>query len=252
MIRRFNRFELKYVLHVSRRDALIDELGDSLHRDAHALGDGTYKVTSLYYDSPSLACFWAKLEGIKYRRKVRVRIYDTFADLADSVAMVEIKQRINRTVQKRRLVTTLDAAYALCDQGDRTTWDDTRDAAVAAEVEFLRRSLHLRPTCVITYQRRALVGGAYDPGLRVTFDMDLACRPPDRRLGTGVPTHRFFSPEFCIMEVKVNDAIPIWLSRLLARHGCDLRRISKYCAGVAQLQHLPTANFVATSGEQDG
>ena len=39
-----------------------------------------------------------------------------------------------------------------------------------------------------------------------------------------------------VMEVKVNDAVPLWVSRMIARHNCSLRRISKYCKGLACLR----------------
>ena len=38
------------------------------------------------------------------------------------------------------------------------------------------------------------------------------------------------------MEVKANDAVPLWVSRMLARHGCEIQRFSKYVAGVSHLQ----------------
>jgi hypothetical protein len=35
------------------------------------------------------------------------------------------------------------------------------------------------------------------------------------------------------MEVKVNERIPDWMVALLGKHECQLRRISKYCAVMA-------------------
>ena len=40
------------------------------------------------------------------------------------------------------------------------------------------------------------------------------------------------------MEVKANNAVPLWVSHLLARYNVPLGRFSKYCAGVARLQAL--------------
>ena len=71
MIRRFNRFELKYILPLTRCARLIDELMDQIVPDRHG-GSAGYSVVSLYYDSPDLECFWSKIEGVKYRRKVRL------------------------------------------------------------------------------------------------------------------------------------------------------------------------------------
>src|SRR5688572_6260482 len=62
MIRRFNRYELKYVLPVVRAERIIDELRERMPEDSHSKGSG-YRILSLYYDSPGLDCFWAKIEG---------------------------------------------------------------------------------------------------------------------------------------------------------------------------------------------
>lgn len=238
MIRRFNRFELKYIIPVTVRDALRRDLELNMQPDAHGDADGSYRVTSLYYDTADLACFRAKVEGIKYRRKLRVRIYSEHADEASDTAMVEIKQRINRTVQKRRVAVTLERAYALCTGSNVAPWADRDDASVASEIEFLVRNLRLEPTCVISYLRQAFVGSRYESGLRITFDQRLSCRGPEALLGSGLPSHAFMDPSWLVMEVKVNDAVPLWVARMLARNQCSLRRISKYCTGLACLRSL--------------
>jgi SPX domain protein involved in polyphosphate accumulation len=238
MIRRFNRFELKFIISRGLRDAVREDLLANMTLDAHGDGDGFYRVTSLYYDSPDHGCFRAKVDGIKYRRKLRVRIYGGHAEDESGVAMAEIKQRINRTVQKRRLSLQLGPAYALCAGQPLASVTDVEDRAVASEIGFLVRSRQLRPACVITYRRQAFVGSRYEAGLRITFDQMLGVRGPEHRLGPGTPTHAFMNPDRIIMEVKVNDAVPLWVARLMARHNCRLRRISKYCTGLARLQSL--------------
>ena len=53
------------------------------------------------------------------------------------------------------------------------------------------------------------------------------------------PLNRFFvSPDYCIMEVKVNYRVPYWLTELIGKHSLTLRRISKYCATLHQFGEL--------------
>ena len=47
------------------------------------------------------------------------------------------------------------------------------DRAVAEEAHLPEPRAAAAPKCVIGYRRRALVGSAFEPGLRVTFDEDL-------------------------------------------------------------------------------
>src|SRR5215211_4232067 len=242
MIRRFNRFELKYVVTAALRDALLPEIRERMAVDPEGSDRGMYRVSSLYFDTPDLAFFRAKLDGIKFRRKLRIRIYGDHASGSDLPAMVEIKQRINRTVQKRRLALRTSQAYALCagtlpvgDAGESIL--DPRDAEVAGEVEFLVRSLHLSPTCVISYVRHAFLGGGYEPGLRLTFDERLRCAGPEH--GLEATEHFYFlAPDQVVLEAKANEAVPLWFVRLLARHSIPIQRYSKYCAGLAHLRAL--------------
>ena len=151
---------------------------------------------------------------------------------------VEIKQRINRTTQKRRLSLPLSAAYELCAGRLGHCLDDAADKTAADEVLFLARSLDLRSTCLVGYQRLAFVGSRYEPGLRVTFDHSLWTAQADDGLSDSMPRHAVVPPHVCVMEVKANNAVPLWLANTLARHGCTLTRYSKYSAGVAMLDQL--------------
>lgn len=234
MKRRFNRFELKYVIHVDLAKRIRDELATNMAEDHYGTG-GVYRVTSLYYDSPDYACFRSKVEGIKYRRKVRVRTYGRYADDGMPVAL-EIKQRINRTVQKRRVWVPLDVAENLLHEHEIPPMTDTQDVEVVQEIDLLAHSLQLQPACVISYLRDAWVGSRYEPGLRITFDRELTARSPRFGLGEGAPDVHFMSPPEVIMEVKADEAVPLWVSRMLTRHQCTLRRVSKYCLGLATLQ----------------
>jgi SPX domain protein involved in polyphosphate accumulation len=237
VIRRFNRYELKYVLPVARANRLIDELAQRLPEDRHSKGNG-YRIVSLYYDSPGLDCFWAKVEGLKFRRKVRLRSYaGTDVENIDR-GLVEIKQRINRTVQKRRLALPLVQATELCLGRAIPNGLDALDEQVAEEVCYLANSLHLEPTAITAYHRRAFEGTFENAGLRVTFDYDIRGRVSALDITESAHNRLVLPLDWCIMEVKANDTVPDWMTSLLARHDCTLNRVSKYCAVVAALRGI--------------
>ncbi len=258
MIRRFNRYELKYVLPAADVERIVEDLKTMTEPDTHG-GLNGYRLLSLYYDSPALDCFWAKIEGLKYRRKLRLRIYPgpELEGGLDHVTegMVEIKQRMNRTVQKRRLKLPLEEAEQLCAGIMPERELDDMDRQVASEVQYMVRAMHLQPTCITAYRRQAFVGGLYDAGLRITFDTHVGYRVHGLKVNLDANNHLFLSPDWSIMEVKVNDAIPDWVTSLLARHGCQMRRVSKYCAGVAMskdMDVIPLAMAPGKDGKEDG
>ena len=247
MIRRFNRFELKYILPVSACARIMDDLKQQIAPDSHG-GTAGYPVVSLYYDSPDYDFFWAKIEGLKFRRKVRLRIYPGEDVTRVTSGSVEIKQRINKTVQKRRLELPLEQAEELCAGRLSPEGLDTLDAQVAHEVTYLSRAMDLRPTAITAYWRRAYEGSHENAGLRVTFDTHVMARMHALTVNASATNRLILPDDWCIMEVKADDRIPEWTTSLLARHGCQLTRVSKYCAGVARLKGINVMPLAVSPG----
>jgi len=114
-IRRFNRFELKYMVTLKQAEIFKNALRAFLLPDEHGNGNGRYTLSSLYYDSPDFRCYWEKVDGIKFRRKLRIRCYVTDEALTgDTPVFVEIKQRLDRVTQKRRVILPYRDAMRLC------------------------------------------------------------------------------------------------------------------------------------------
>lgn len=248
--KRFNRFELKYQVGAQIAEALTKELLKNMEPDPEGDPSGNYAITSLYYDTRELDFYRAKMEGIKFRRKLRIRRYGPLAAPATAPVAVEIKQRINRTTQKRRVALPIADAFALCSGEPITPPEDKADAATVSEIEFLVRALALNPTCAVGYQRQAFRGSEYDPGLRITFDRSLWVRDPSFGLLDAGPRHVFLPPAEAILEVKANDAVPLWVSRMLARHGVEVTRYSKYCQGVRVLRGFPLIEAAGRAGKE--
>jgi hypothetical protein len=233
MIKRFNRYELKYIVDARSYRRICDDLTNFMVPDAYGDVDGFYRVTSLYYDSPQLSGYWSKIDGLRFRRKLRLRIYPGTDIRKVDTGFVEIKQRINRTVQKKRVILPLAQAQRLCDDAEVPSGLDAADMAAAEEMAYMVRVLHLKPKAIVSYRRRAYMGGVYERGMRLTFDMQLQGRTTALEVNQIAKNYYFLPPDYLIMEVKVNERIPAWMVSLLAQHRCQLQRVSKYCAVMA-------------------
>ncbi|MCP3997028.1 MAG: VTC domain-containing protein, partial [bacterium] len=140
------------------------------------------------------------------------------------------------------IVARLVDALALCDSG--TIPDhDPKDSATFDEIAGMTLYHDLQPTVVTLYEREAFVGRESDPGLRVTFDSDIRYRAADLDLTSGGPGLPAMNPSWQVMEVKVNERIPHWLTELVARHDCQLIRISKYCQCLEAAEITPRSIF---------
>lgn len=230
----FNRFEIKYLVPEDQADELRAELRRHMDDDVHS-SDGGYPITSVYYDTQHLKFYWEKIEGLRFRRKLRVRHYGTADDLTpESKVFVEIKQRVNRVTQKRRVSLPYRDALRLCSpQGYEPAGDvSTRERAFLDEVATLVGELGLRPTVTTGYHREAWVGREADLGLRITLDHRLRGRDRDFHLSSESVNRLTLPPRLSILEVKANERVPAWVTDVAARLSLDVVRISKYCQSV--------------------
>ncbi len=239
-IRKFNRFELKYLITQKQAVQFKSALGAYLLPDEHGHNDGCYALASLYYDSSDLRCYWEKMDGIKFRRKLRIRRYETGEVLTDETPVfVEIKQRVARVTQKRRASLRYGEALRLCN--DRQIHDHAPgDRAAIEEICAFVWQYDLRPASIVRYIRQAFMGTDYDIGLRVTFDTALTAQTHPlhlHELPSGVP---ILGANWVVMEIKVNERIPYWLSEMVAAHNLQIIHLSKYCRSIEATQDMPS------------
>ncbi len=221
-----NRFEVKYLVATRSVPGLVEEFAAYTRPDPHA-GPQGYPVYSLYWDTPDFRFFWEKVEGLKYRRKLRFRRYGT------GDVYVEVKQREDRTLHKRRLRLSVARARAMFGDGTMgLDWSAVSADPVATEVALLIERLGLRPRMAVTYRRRALFG-RFDPELRITFDSRIQCDRDHTDLARPFAVGRYvLDPRATVLEVKYDHRAPRWLTKAACRHGLTIVRMSKYCSAV--------------------
>jgi hypothetical protein len=239
-VRKFNRFELKYVITLQEAERVKSVLRRYLVPDEHGNNNGRYSLTSLYYDSPDYRCYQEKMAGIKFRRKLRLRRYETGEVLtAETPVFLEIKQRVDRVTQKRR--ATLPYHDALCLLNDRSLVDHApEDEAIIEEIYALLWQYNLRPATIVRYDRQAFIGTQYDLGLRVTFDTALTFQAHPLHLHEQPAGLLMLPAHLVVMEVKANERVPRWLTEMIAAQNLQITRVSKYCRSVEAAQNMPS------------
>jgi hypothetical protein len=237
-IRKFNRFELKYLITTAQAERFKVDLRRYLIQDEHG-ENGKYGLTSLYYDSPDLRCYWEKEYGLRFRRKLRIRRYETDEPLTEETPVfLEIKQRVDRVTQKRRAVLSYGDALRLCNDRQLPE-NNSEDRATLKEIYVFLWQYNLRPVSIVRYDRQAFMGTQYDVGLRVTFDTELSFQSHRLHLHEELSLLPMLSPNQVVMEIKVNERMPIWLTELIADHNLKMVRVSKYCRSIETAQKMP-------------
>jgi SPX domain protein involved in polyphosphate accumulation len=223
-----NRFELKYLVPHDSVEPVVRDLDPYVYSDPNVRWDQGYPVRSVYWDSHGWSFFWEKVEGLKQRRKLRVRAYANV-----DYGFVEIKARADRTLQKRRARLSLDEIHAKFRgrPGETESLDAPSDPVVS-EAMYMRQRYLLRPRMAIAYWRSAFFG-TYEPDLRVTFDRRIQYHPHEVDIARPFESGPYVvDPRLVVMEIKFNERAPVWLCKLVSRHGLQIIRLSKYCTAV--------------------
>ncbi len=241
-IRKFNRFELKYLITLQQAERFKTALRPYMLQDEHGV-NGKYGLTSLYYDSPDLRCYWEKEYGLRFRRKLRIRQYDTNEQMTEETPVfLEIKQRVDRVTQKRRVILSYRDALRLCN--DRKLPENSNENRETLEEMYVFLwQYNLRPVSIVRYDRQAFMGTQYDMGLRVTFDTNLSFQSHNLHIHEKPSALPMLSPNQVVMEIKVNERIPIWLTGLIADHNLKMVRVSKYCRSIETAQKTPALRW---------
>jgi hypothetical protein len=77
----------------------------------------------------------------------------------------------------------------------------------------------------------------------VTFDSNLRYRPRDLELHSKHVGRLLLPPDRVVMEIKVNDRIPYWLTELVGKHNFRLVRVSKYCQSLEAADLVPRSHY---------
>ncbi|MEH3138508.1 MAG: polyphosphate polymerase domain-containing protein [Mycolicibacterium neoaurum] len=240
----FNRYEIKYLLDEMHIPALREALSARMSTDPFS-PHGGYPVTSLYYDTADLRFYWEKIEGLRFRRKLRMRLYGNPSECTDETPVqVEIKQRVNRVTQKRRVPLPYGTALRWLD-GRQEIDCEPHQRAFVHEVTALIGNLDLRPVVTTGYLREAFVGRDADLGLRVTIDHKVHGRDRDFHFASGAENRFIIPPKLAIVEIKANERVPYWVTDLAARSEMSVVRVSKYCQSVQAFDLAPRSTIGA-------
>jgi SPX domain protein involved in polyphosphate accumulation len=232
---RFNRKEYKYFVQWEMLEPLRKRFMQYMEYDpfARQMVDHNYTVRSVYIDTPRLLFYNEKLDGIKIRKKLRVRVYNELEP--NSLAFLEIKRKIEDTIFKERLKLPLAETIHLMNGIDIRLQDGYATFSEAATLEkfkYLTKRLNLKPTVLITYEREALIG-IDDPSLRVTFDLNVRSYPnPQLEEIYREDDLTEIASQYFILEVKFNGRMPVWIRNVIRDFKLRIQAISKYCNGI--------------------
>lgn len=212
------RHEEKYIIDYPQYLKLRARAASAMQADANAQ-NGSYLITSLYYDDRMDSALDEKLDGVRVHTKYRVRTYNS----SDSFVKLEKKIKIGIMTEKISASATPVDIQKLSDASVDLTSFNGSLATLATDM----RARGLLPAVTVRYRRDAFVYP--DTNTRLTFDTEIEALPPDasylfNSFGAGVPALPRGS---VIMELKYDKHLPVFIRKLCAC-SCQQLSVSKY------------------------
>ncbi len=211
------RYELKYLLSAEQTAFLKERLKGYMEIDQF----GLTSIASLYYDTPDYRLIRASIEKPPFKEKIRLRSYGLATE--DSPVFLELKRKAYDIVYKRRVQTTIPLVKKFFEENG----DICAGGQINSEITTFRDYYRpLVPSCLIIYDREAYFQP--DGDLRLTIDADPRYRTTDLTLTKSMEGISLLPEGWTILELKVQDAIPLWLADILSTGKIYKSSFSKY------------------------
>ena len=181
-IKSFKRYEKKYLLTGEQYEKLIPRLLEYMKMDDHCVNN-SYSIYNIYYDTDDNSVIRHSISKPYYKEKLRLRSYKIPQSPSDKV-FLELKKKINKIVNKRRAIITLEEAYNFLEFGERPKCTDFITEQVINEIEYYLSHTKVNPTIYIGYNRIAFFGKE-DKDFRLTIDSKIIARREDLFLESG-------------------------------------------------------------------
>ncbi len=219
------RYEMKYILSPEQTEYFKKSVEGHMKIDKF----GLTSIASLYYDTPNYRLIRTSIEKPPFKEKIRLRSYGIATD--SSPVFLELKRKAYGIVYKRRVQSTIPLVKKFFDcEGDICA-----GGQINREITTFRDYYQtLVPACMIIYDRVAYFEP--DGDLRLTIDHNPRYRYDDLDLRISMDGNSLLKDGYTILEVKVQQAVPLWLSDILNKGKIYKGSFSKY--GEAYRQQL--------------
>lgn len=201
------RYEMKFILTKDQLVAFQDALKGHMEVDQY----GKTSIASIYYDTPDYLLIRKSLEKPVYKEKIRLRSYGLANN--NKTVYLELKRKALGVVYKRRIALKEDIAEEFLNHQDVNLKDDQ----VTREIAYFRDYLKaLEPKIMIIYDRTSYA--EVNGNIRLTIDENPRYRNDDLNLHTSMDGNLLLPPGSAILEIKVQQELPLWLVSILSKH----------------------------------
>lgn len=170
--------------------------------------DNSYLIRSLYFDNENSDAYYEKMDGVEYRKKYRIRIYN----FDDKFIRLECKYKHNNMTSKDQILIDKELCSKIIN-GKIDEIDLTKDNLLR-QFALDYRLNRLNPSIIVDYNRVAFTYHVSD--VRITFDSQIKSGMYNYNLfDKNATTYRVIDDNQMVLEVKFNEILPESIALIL-------------------------------------
>lgn len=216
------RHELKFIISSNMAEVLKQRLSILMDVDANSVyDDNTYLIRSLYFDDVNSSAYYEKMDGVGFRKKYRIRIYN----LDDSFIRLECKYKHNNMTSKDQLKISKELCLSIVD-GELLDKDLPNNKFFTQFYTDLILK-QLKPSVIVDYRRLAYTYPVSD--VRITFDSKIRSGLYNYNLfDENINYYSIIDDEEVVLEVKFNEILPESIAIILSTVPTARQAFSKF------------------------
>ena len=218
------RNEIKFIISKTMSEVLKQRLSLIMSVDTNSYNsDNSYLIRSLYFDNENSDAYYEKMDGVEYRKKYRIRIYN----FDDNFIRLECKYKHNNMTSKDQILIDKELCSKIVD-GNIDDIDLTKDNLLRQFVLDYRLN-RLEPSIIVDYNRVAFTYHVSE--VRITFDSQIKSGMYNYNLfDKNATTYSVIDDNQMVLEVKFNEILPESIALILQTVPTFRQAFSKFAA----------------------
>lgn len=232
------RYERKYLVSNHKLESLRERILTFVKPDIFAnykeKSYPEYTVRSIYFDTPNMTSLLDKNEGVKERKKLRVRGYNKQTE--NSKVFLEVKRKTGNRIFKNRSLIPFSALHKTIEfglnQDMEKMLEKSRQKEDAIKFLYQKNRYFQSPVNLVVYEREPY-HGKFDHGTRITLDKNIRSKlhPNLEDLFSDFDLKYIWEEHF-ILEIKYFDPpMPLWAKSIVQEFKLQSEALSKYVEG---------------------
>ena len=215
------RNEIKFVINKDSAEILKKKLELLMDVDENSTTiDNSYFIRSLYFDDLYSNAYYEKIDGVEYRKKYRIRLYNNDT----SFIRLECKYKHENKTSKDQILIDRN----ICDRIINGNIDKIDISGNNLLTKFVidYRTRNLRPSIIVDYKRLAYTYPVSD--VRITFDSKIRSGRYNYNLYDDLITYKVIDDNEVVLEVKFNEILPEQIAIVLSTVPMIRQAFSKF------------------------